>query len=144
MTARRFEINGPTVIGEIVDGEVMVMNLRDGIYYSVAGDGAAIWQALTHGCALDAIAGAVSSIAGVPPLRVAGDLDTFVQTLEAEAILRPASGDEASPMPPIGAIGDYRGFAIERFDDMRALLVIDPVHEVGEFGWPQQGEPKAQ
>jgi hypothetical protein len=144
MTIRRFELNAPSVIGEAVDGEVMVMNLRDGIYYSVAGAAATIWPALTGGVALDAIAAAVQSATGEPLERIAADLDAFVGRLCDEAVLRPAGNGAAPPADPpqFAGIVDYRGFAFERFDDMRAMLILDPVHEVGEFGWPQQGGAK--
>lgn len=142
MTARRFEINGPTVIGEIVDGEVMVMNLRDGIYYSVTGGAAAVWPALAGGVAVDEIAMTVARATGAPLERVAGDLDAFVARLADEGILRAAT-EASADAPLVASPGSYQGFAIERFDDMRAILILDPVHEVGEFGWPQEGGSKA-
>jgi hypothetical protein len=144
MSARRFELNAPSVIGEAVDGEVMVMNLRDGIYYSVAGAAAAIWPALTGGADLDAILAATESATRMPRDRIAADLDTFVERLCAEGVLRPATSDAAAPAEALrlADIGDYRSLAFERFDDMRAMLILDPVHEVGEFGWPQQGGTK--
>jgi hypothetical protein len=30
----------------------------------------------------------------------------------------------------------YKPPAIERFDDLEELLVLDPIHEVDEAGWP--------
>lgn len=142
MVPRRYELNAPAVIGEIVDGEVMVMNLRDGIYYSVAGAGAAAWPALTGRCAVDDIAAAIAAASGAPLATVEADLARFVHRLVAETILRPASDDPAPEVPQLVDFGNYRDFVIERFDDMRAMLILDPVHEVGEFGWPQQSEPK--
>jgi coenzyme PQQ synthesis protein D (PqqD) len=142
MTIHRYELNVPAVIGEIVDGEVMVMNLRDGIYYSVAGAGAAVWPALTGRCAVDDIAIAIAAASGAPLATVEGDLARFVKRLVAEAILRPAGDDSPAEAPQLVDFGSYRDFVIERFDDMRAMLILDPVHEVGEFGWPQQSEPK--
>ncbi len=141
--AHRFELNEPTIVAETVDGEVMVMNLRDGIYYSVAGAGAALWDALAGGVALEVIAPALADAAGISDLRASQDLDAFVARLGEESILRPrtdggAGGDgEIAVTLPDGF--DYAGLVVERFDDMRAMLVLDPVHEVGEFGWPQAG-----
>jgi coenzyme PQQ synthesis protein D (PqqD) len=138
MPARRFEINAPTIIGEAVDGEVMVMNLRDGIYYSVTGVAAAIWPALAGGAALDEIAATVAGTTGASLARVAADLDGFVARLGEENILRDATGPSPDRLQIVSP-SNYQGFAIERFDDMRAILILDPVHEVGEFGWPQEG-----
>lgn len=144
MSARRFELNAPSVIGEAVDGEIMVMNLRDGIYYSVAGAAATVWPALVGGVPVDAIATAAESATRQPRERIGADLDAFVARLCDEGILRPATSDAPAPADAVSFadIGDYQGFGFERFDDMRAMLILDPVHEVGEFGWPQQGGAK--
>jgi hypothetical protein len=120
----------------------MVMNLRDGIYYSVTGGAAAIWPALIGGVALDEIAVSVARTTAAPLARVAADLDAYVARLGDEGILRAATAAAHDP-PRIAAVSSYQGFAIERFDDMRAMLILDPVHEVGEFGWPQEGGNKA-
>ena len=42
-------------------------------------------------------------------------------------------GTFARAMKPAG---QYRSPAIERFDDLEELLVLDPIHEVDEAGWP--------
>jgi len=141
MSDRCYELNAPTVIGEIIDGEVMVMNLQQGIYYSVAGAGAAIWPALSGGCPSNTLAAALSSATGVPLQTIDADLDAFVQRLLDETILRPADASGTAAAPTLDGIANYDGLAFERYDDMRAMLILDPVHEVGEFGWPQRGEP---
>ncbi|MEO8849195.1 MAG: PqqD family protein [Casimicrobiaceae bacterium] len=141
MQSFRYELNAPVIIGERVDGEVMVMNLRDGIYYSVAGVGAAVWPALVGGCALDTIAAAVATTTGTEIATVEADIVRFAQQLVDEQILRPASAASATNLEQAVAVASYQGFAIERFDDMREMLTLDPVHEVGDFGWPQRREP---
>jgi hypothetical protein len=48
-TAARYALNQPRVVGEVIDGEVMVINLDTGVYYSVTGAGAAVWPMLVGG-----------------------------------------------------------------------------------------------
>ena len=85
---------------------------------------------------------------GGTPLRrrrratsVERDVDAFITRLADEAILRrlqdgvaAGSFDALDNWPAVA----YPGFGFERYDDMQALLVIDPVHEVGDFGWPSR------
>jgi hypothetical protein len=137
----RFEVNSPTVIGEAIDGEVMVINLVSGIYYNLTGTAAAAWPMLAAGIPLEAIAAAVSETCGADAAVVSRDLAGFVAGLAAEGILRAAGNGSAPAMLPAMAAMTYTGFAFNRYDDMRALLVIDPVHEVGDFGWPPPAEP---
>jgi hypothetical protein len=138
----RFEVNSPTVIGEAIDGEVMVINLVSGIYYNLTGTAAAAWPMLSAGIPLDAIAAAVSEACSTEAAVVSRDLAGFVAGLAAEDIVRANESAAAPEVLPAMAAMTYTGFAFNRYDDMRALLVVDPVHEVGDFGWPPPAEPR--
>lgn len=142
MDSACFEVNSPTVIGEAIDGEVMVINLVNGIYYNLTGTAAAAWPMLSAGIPLDAIAAAVSRACDIDAAVVSRDLADFVGSLMAEDIVRATKSANAQAVLPAMASATYTGFAFNRYDDMRALLVVDPVHEVGDFGWPPPAEPR--
>jgi hypothetical protein len=137
----RYALNQPPVVGEVIDGEVMVINLDTGVYYSVTGAGAAVWPMLVGGATQREISDRVARHYGADAASVERDVDAFVKQLADEAILRPLQDGAAAE--PVAAMGQwpamaYPGFGFERYDDMQALLVIDPVHEVGDFGWPSR------
>ena len=137
----RYALNQPPVVGEVIDGEVMVINLDTGVYYSVTGAGAAVWPMLVGGATQREISDRVARHYGADAASVERDVDAFVKQLAEEAILRPLQDGAAAE--PVDAMGQwpamaYPGFGFERYDDMQALLVIDPVHEVGDFGWPSR------
>ena len=44
-----YRINEPTIIHELIDGEVLAINNDSGAYYSIRGSGADVWQALGAG-----------------------------------------------------------------------------------------------
>jgi len=138
--ARSFSLNDPPNISEMIDGEVMIINLESGSYFSVTGAGAAIWPQLIAGTDLDSLATILGTAFDITPAEVEFELSGFVDRLVGEGILRPDAGATA----PSAIAGDlpgesraYPGFGFERFDDMRGLLAADPVHEVGSFGWPE-------
>jgi hypothetical protein len=140
-SALRYALNQPPIVGEVIDGEVMVINLDSGVYYSVTGAGAAVWPMLIGGATLREISDRVAGHYGADAASVERDVDTFVARLADEAILRSRPDD--SDAGSFDAVGQwpavkYPGFGFERYDDMQALLVIDPVHEVGDFGWPSR------
>jgi len=139
---RRFELNSPKVIGEVIDDEVMIIDLVSGIYYNLTGTSAATWPLLVAGVPLHAIAASVGGSCETDPAAIARDLAVFVDDLIADSIVRELSPatPPADAMPPLRHT-TYTGFALNRYDDMRALLVVDPVHEVGDFGWPPPPEP---
>jgi len=54
MTAStRFKINTSQVAHETIDGEVVVINLQSGIYYSLQDVGASIWGLIENGMTID-------------------------------------------------------------------------------------------
>lgn len=137
----RYALNQPPVVGEVIDGEVMVINLDTGVYYSVTGAGAVVWPMLVGGATLLEISDRVGRHYGADAASVERDLGVFIARLADEAILRPRQDDVAAGSfgaPDARPAATYPGFGFERYEDMQALLVIDPVHEVGDFGWPSR------
>ena len=141
MDTGRFAINSPTVIGEAIAGEVMIINLVTGTYYNLTGTAAAAWPLLAAGLPSHQIVDALGKACGAEADVLARDFAAFVDTLATEAIIRAvdATVEPSAVLPLVAA--PYTGFALHRYDDMRALLVVDPVHEVGDFGWPPPPEP---
>jgi coenzyme PQQ synthesis protein D (PqqD) len=131
-----FEINGPSVVAETIDGEVVIVNLDSGSYYSIRGIGAIIWGALVDGHGRDKIEEQLNRAQGAGRRVFMLDLGTFVEQLLAEKLLRLSDGGgpvSALTIPP----GDYSQPELEKFSDMEALLLLDPIHDVDEKGWPR-------
>jgi hypothetical protein len=124
---------------ERVEDEVIVINLRTGAYFSLVGSAADAWDLLHIGVPLDAVADAVARRYGVAAAAARADLDPFVASLVEEDLLAatelpsdeaPADDGSASPSRT------YHPPMLEKYDDMEELLLLDPIHEVDESGWP--------
>jgi hypothetical protein len=136
LVTSRYIVRGPHVIHEAIDGEVVIINLETGNYYSLRGTGARVWEGIGAGAATDAIArDLVETFDG---LEAPPDLSPFLAQLEAEGLAGAAVPSAAGSMPPF--TGPPQAFAppvLERFTDMQDLILLDPVHEVDEAqGWP--------
>jgi Coenzyme PQQ synthesis protein D (PqqD) len=140
MPDRTFEVNVPTVISETIDGETVIINLASGIYYSVKHVGAAIWAGLEQSASLEAIATMVRSCYDVGGHDIEREISTLVERLIEEDLVRPTVG-EVSP-PATCALSQEKQFGpfivpvLDKFTDMAAMLLLDPVHDVDEKGWP--------
>lgn len=135
----RFRVNTPPVIHQTLDGEVIVINLDTGTYYSINGPGAEIWAAVERGSSLEeTVEEAVHRYdAGRPVVEPA--VKRFVEELLAEQLLVAAGEDAAAPPPANGNGAPPVPFAepfLNRYTDMQELLMLDPIHEVDEQGWP--------
>jgi hypothetical protein len=135
-----YRVNAPTVAAETVDGEVLMIHLESGNYYSLRGVGAAIWGAIELGVPMPEIASTMRDRYG------ADDVDElvseFVTELEGEGLLTradpsPPGATPAWELPPLD--GELVGPQLEKFTDMQHLILLDPVHEVdADQGWPVQ------
>ncbi len=137
----RFEVNDPHVVAEIVDGEVVVVDLRSGFYYSLVGTASFVWTALAAGKTLAETQHAVKAAYDQTEESLKDALAIFTGQLVHEGLLRPSSRDTASGVLPVPASrAVYHRPVVEKFTDMKEFLLVDPIHEVNVRGWPHTAE----
>lgn len=137
----RYRVNTPDVIDESVDGEVLIVHLGTGIYYSAQGTGDIIWRMLAAGHSTPEALDKLGELAGVEPQSVAGDVEGFVAQLTDEGLLVAAERDAADGTVELQATVQYSPPTLHKYTDMEALLLLDPVHDVDEGGWPVARTP---
>ena len=136
----RFTVNNPEVINETIDGESVMINLRTGNYYSLTGSGADVWAAIECTASAPEIVDHLCQRYGAPRDRVEADVQRLLAELRAEDLVVPANGDGAQRLPDGRTHGDpYEPPALEKYTDMQDLILLDPVHEVDDRGWPHAG-----
>jgi coenzyme PQQ synthesis protein D (PqqD) len=139
---RRHRVNSPNVIHETIDGEVILIDLKTGTYYSLRGVGAAIWQGIVRGADTEQIAGDLQSRYDATEDQTAAAVDNLVAELEREGLIRGDDGGGEPAQVPAAANGavpqlPFEPPSLEKHTDMQDLILLDPVHEVGAEGWPQ-------
>jgi hypothetical protein len=130
--ARAYSIGAPDIVAEDFDGQVVVLNLANGHYYSVHGAGGALWTLLAAGTPIDAI---VTSLAAERP-ELVEDALRFIREVVALGLVREApAGGTPAPAMPMSWPGETP--RLEAYDDLAELITADPVHDVDvEAGWP--------
>ncbi len=134
----QLELSG-RVLHDAIDGEVIVIDLTTGTYYSLRGSAAEMWGVLQRspGATRDDLAEAL--LAGYE--TNGHELDavaSFLDKLHEEGLVNVVEGTQATvaPAPRADAAGVFAAPVLEKFTDMQDLVLIDPVHEVTEAGWP--------
>lgn len=138
----RYQISAPAVIGEVLDGEAIIVNLDSGAYYSLRDAGAVLWSLLHHQPTIAQLIQAICQHYAGDPAEIGASVASLLDQLEAEALVRTvdtpedeASGTLASDPP--SAPPPFAPPVLEKFTDMADLLLLDPIHEVDEAaGWP--------
>ncbi len=134
----RYRLNSPQVVSETLDGETIVVNLDTGTYYSIKGDGILLWNAFIDGASLGEIVAAVAEQSGASMERAEPSLEAFSAKLVSEGLIV-LRETEAPPAGAIDLSGGGPGLlepSVESYSDMQDLILLDPVHEVDEQGWP--------
>src|SRR5579871_4311260 len=133
-----YVMNEPAVVGEVIAGEAIVINLDSGNYYSMEGSASYIWEQVIAGADVATIAQALAQNEGAEP-----DLDkvvqAFVDRLLQEALIR---FEQVAPVltTPSSFSARYTPPKLNVFTDMQSLLLLDPIHQVDSAGWPHAPE----
>ena len=133
----RLRPNTPMVIAEIVEDEVVLVNFDSGSYYSLGGSASKVWEALSGGASVDDVVSQMLAHYDGDAEVIAREVTDYLETLESEDLVVADGTSEAVSTPAA-----HRGTepfvppSLERFDDMRDMLLLDPIHEVDEAGWP--------
>jgi hypothetical protein len=138
-----FRIDPQDVIHETIDGEVIIIAVATGVYYSLEGSGAEVWAGLLGGRSARDIVGDLERRYDAPPGAIGKAVSELIEELVKERLVRqavPPSSGNGSP----STVGDVDGgggdtFAppvLRKFTDMQDFLLVDPVHEVDDAGWP--------
>jgi hypothetical protein len=132
-------IHAPNIVHETVDRETIVIHLETGNYYSLTGSGAEIW-ALAHGAdSAAAICAELAQRHARTEEELREQVESFVAELAREGLVD--DGDPLTATLPAkrnAAGGPWESPKLERYDDMRDFLLVDPIHEVDQTGWPSR------
>lgn len=145
--ATRLQLDEARFVHQTVDGEVLIIDVQGGAYFCLRGGAALLWPLLVGGAARATLLAAAEAAFDGPAGDIGASVSEFIDRLTAESILRPVTraaangtavpmaAPTAPPMAPLTKI-PFAPLTIERYDDMRDLLTLDPVHDVADSGWP--------
>ncbi|MBN2829205.1 MAG: PqqD family protein [Candidatus Cloacimonetes bacterium] len=129
-----FKPNEPNVISEPMEEELVVINLESGCYFSLNRSAAAIWKQMEKGFSIEDILKSRKS-ATKTDQEISHNIEEFFDFMQEEKLIIPAEGSSEDVMSE--AI-DYEQPEMEKFSDMQEMLLLDPIHEVSEMGWPNE------
>jgi hypothetical protein len=136
----RYCVNKPDVILEDFGDEVVIVNLASGNYYSIDAIGAEIWGMVQKGAAATEITAHLSREYDGATEIIDQAVMKFIREMLSENLI--VSDAAASSHPPkLDDPGSpsrkpFASPALHKYTDMQELLLIDPIHEVDETGWP--------
>ena len=134
---------------ETIEGEVILIALDTGTYYSLRESGADMWEGVGRGASQDEIVAALSSRYDGSRDEIEAAVAELLARLEEERLIETAEDGGASGWAEAHAAPatkpSFAAPVFEKHTDMQDLILLDPVHEVDPRGWPHPApsEPSA-
>ncbi len=137
-----FRANTPKVVHEVYEDEVIIINLVSGHYYSIDLVGADVWNGIEKGLDLDALVAGIADKYEGDKDQIKDSIIGFIEQLKVEELIVPADG-ALSQVTSVGAKSQpsktsFEAPRLNKYSDMQELLLLDPIHDVDETGWPNR------
>jgi hypothetical protein len=137
-----FRITGPKIVHEEFEDEVLIVNLETGAYYSARSLAAEIWTRISVETTKE-IVNDLHGRYGHGEHDVRLSVMRYFEELQREGLIVPAEtlperSAEAAKAQSYVRRGDgvFRAPVLNKFDDMKELLLLDPIHDFDDTGWP--------
>jgi len=137
----KFKINAPKVISEPMDHEQVVINLENGCYYNLNESGALIFRFIEAGYDTEEIISLLAKTFGGDREKIAGEVSGFLTALLSEQLIIGSESTQVSTdIAMANGLAAFTTPSFEKYADMQDMLLLDPIHEVTEAGWPHTPE----
>jgi hypothetical protein len=133
---RWLSVANPPCVADNFGGEIVALNLDTGYYYSFPNLAGAVWRDLIAGHSTAAV---VKDLTAVDE-DLGRSAAKFIDSLVDFGLMQEVPEPTTPPAPP-----EYRGMldagarelVFRPYDDMKDLVMTDPIHDVDEeTGWP--------
>lgn len=127
------KVSSGAIVHELLGDEVIIANLDSGSYYSLRGASVPLWQLLVAGWDGDEI---ISLFSEKFAQSHSMEIREFIHSLVEEGLLV-EGGERREPVDLVWP-SSYAPPSFEKYDEMKNLLMLDPIHEVDAAGWPKR------
>jgi hypothetical protein len=136
------------VAAKVIDGEAILINLANGIYYSMDKVAALIWESIQKRCSLEEMVDTLVRRYDVAKEEAAADVHRLAQELLQENLVEISDNGAASgPMDDASSQErqPYEAPILNIYRDMGDLLALDPpTPGLGDTPWKDPGEESSR
>lgn len=135
-------INRKNALFDIIEDEVIIINLESGNYYGLANYEVAIWKLLEQVTTEDNLISFLTKVNPDQKNDLTVDIPKYIASLKSEGLAMDTDEAVAPNLKLDQTLinnlesSPYKAPLLEIFDDMQDFLLVDPIHEVDENGFP--------
>ena len=137
---QQYRIDRSRIVYEVLKSEVIAIDFNTGNYYAITHVAKQVWQLIEQQMPLDQIAQLLANHYKCEMGKVLHDVQHFVEEMLEEGLVELSTEtqkaqDLTNPIEmPEG--WEYDVPRLQKYSDVQDLLMLDPIHEVTEAGWP--------
>jgi hypothetical protein len=133
-----YRINRPKVISEAFEDEVVAVNFDTGSYYGMRTTALTIWNLLEQGASRQTLTRRMAALYHGDQQAITEAVSEFLEQLRTHDLIAeaPAAGADIGAGPAVDHRGPWEPPVLSVYEDMKDLLLLDPIHDVDEQGWP--------
>ena len=126
------------MVSERLDGEVIAIASLSGKYFSLGNTAADIWHLLLHPTNRKDWLGILRSHYENVPESAEQEIQDLLKKMLEENLIRPevVSNNAEISLPADTVREKWITPDVIIFDDLQDLLLVDPIHDTSEEGWP--------
>ncbi len=140
-TSSNYNINSTKVVFERFDDETVLINLESGNYYGLMDTARVILELISAGADNKNIIDCLADMYNIDQQIIEKEILEFIQLLLSEELIE-LKQDNLD-------VFDYKSFnldfplhsykppTMEIYSDMQDLILLDPIHDVSNQGWPK-------
>lgn len=125
----RLSPNTEEVASKVMDGEAILINLSNGIYYSMDKVGGYVWEMIEGTHSLAEIVEAIVGRYDISPEKAQADVDRLAAELVQESLVKVSDGNASSSNAKESDTQEklsYESPRLNIYRDMGQLLALDP------------------
>ncbi|MFC1719821.1 PqqD family protein [Pseudomonadota bacterium] len=137
----RYEIAGQDIVHETIEGEVVIVNLKNGFYYSTEKTGCHVWNMIVAGYSHGEITQTLNDCFPGYADEINASTRSLISDLLGENLIMHSagsSGQAAAENLSVELDSEFFPPVLEKHKEMQDLLLVDPIHEVADSGWPNK------
>jgi hypothetical protein len=135
----------PSVVHEKFGDETVIVSLDSGSYYSAQGTGGVIWNLVSEGSSERNIVRHIRAEFNGDSDEISRATANFLDQLIEESLVSPEYVDDGDGSSLAHSVGKpdqvFVTPLLQKYTDMEEMLMLDPIHEVDEQGWPSTIKP---
>ena len=138
-----YRINTPKVAHQTIDQETIIIDFESGAYYSINGVGSLVWESVAKGMSVKQIIDLITQRYSGQREIIEQEVKDFLEELRNETLLVTKKdststylSSENGPIYTSVERLSYTSPSFQKYTDMQDLLLLDPIHEVDDEGWP--------